>query len=196
MIDFRELVASRFSVLKEEDLAQIMPLISFKVLTAGELFIQEGDMSYQIAIVLEGLLRNFHFTEDGEEKTVLFTWEAEVVAGYKCIFLNEPATENIEALEPTTLVVFDYHAFKALTHENTRFVQAHLQILEKAFVEAILRIDDFTLNSPEERYLRLLTERPFLLQRVPQKHLASFLGITQVSLSRIRKRITQKKKLG
>jgi CRP-like cAMP-binding protein len=194
MIDFRELVASRFSVLKEEDLAQIMPLITFKVLKAGELFIQEGDMSYQIAIVLEGLLRNFHYTEDGEEKTVLFTWEAEVVAGYKCIFINEPATENIEALEPTTLVVFDYQAFKALTHENTRFVQAHLQILEKAFVEAILRIDDFTLNSPEERYLRLLTERPFLLQRVQQKHLASFLGITQVSLSRIRKRITQKKK--
>jgi hypothetical protein len=68
MIDFRELVASRFSVLKEEDLAQIMPLITFKVLKAGELFIQQGDMSYQIAIVLEGLLRNFHYTEDRGRK--------------------------------------------------------------------------------------------------------------------------------
>ncbi|MBX7182686.1 MAG: Crp/Fnr family transcriptional regulator [Bacteroidia bacterium] len=193
MVDFQNFVSTRFSFLTEQDLQQVAEILELKQLKAGEVFIREGDLTYKLALVLEGLLRNFHFTENGDEKTVLFSWEGEIVGGYNCIFHNQPAKENVEALEPTTMVVINYHDFTKLTQKNPRLLQAHLTFLEQAFVEAIKRIDDFTLNSPEERYIRLLKEKPFLLQRVPQKHLASFLGITHISLSRIRKRISTKK---
>lgn len=193
MVDIRQLILSKFPYITDDDIAQTLAVSSLRQLQPGETLIKEGELCYTSVMVIEGLLRNFHTTENGEEKTVLFIWEGESIAPYASVFLNKPATESTQAIEPTTVLSIDYREYNKLSSSNPRINQSHRHMLENALVQAIDRIDDFTLRSPEKRYLRMLKEQPELVQRVPQKYLASYLGITPISLSRIRNRILKRR---
>ena len=81
--------------------------------------------------------------------------------------------------------------FKRLAKQNIHFMSLHNEGLEDSMLDAIERIRFFIMMTPEERYAQLLRKSPHLIQRVPQKYLASYLGVTTVSLSRIRKRISE-----
>ena len=192
MENFQQLIAQRFSFLTQEDFEWLISVSSIKMIEANEILIREGELSFQGYFVLEGMLRNYHINHHGDEKTVLFTWEGQTIVAYSSTFLNEPATEFTEALEPTTVLNLDFRDLRRKAEENPRVNKAYIQMLEEALIACIHRVDDFTQNSPEERYLALLKKQPLLLQRVPQKHLASYLGITHISLSRIRARVAKK----
>ena len=86
----------------------------------------------------------------------------------------------------------DFKEFKKRIDTDLLLMRVYTQVIETSLVAAIERIEDFTKKSPEERYKRLLDSHGFLIERAPLKYLASYLGITAVSLSRIRKRLTQR----
>ncbi|MBS1617248.1 MAG: Crp/Fnr family transcriptional regulator, partial [Bacteroidetes bacterium] len=100
--------------------------------------------------------------------------------------------ETSEAIEPTILFTGDFKAFKEKAEQDLDLMRFYNLVLEETLVNAIRRIEEFTQRSPEERYQRILLEQPGLIDRAPLKYLASYLGITPVSLSRIRKRISGK----
>ena len=89
------------------------------------------------------------------------------------------------------LFVVDVQEFKSKTQTDPAYSQIYINMIETILVSAIERIEDFTKKSPEQRYQRLLEIHGFLIERVPLKYIASYLGITPVSLSRIRKRVTK-----
>lgn len=192
MKDPLQLIHEKFPFIKEEDMAAVLSLCHTKELKAGEIFIHAGRVSYHAAMVMNGLLRNFHTVANGEEKTVLFVDAGQMIASYATLLQNMPAKETIVALEDSLLLVCDMKAFMQLTNFNERLLQLYIRAVEQMLIAAITRIDEFTLLSPEQRYQKLFRESPALIQRVPQKHLASYLGITPISLSRMRNRMAKR----
>lgn len=192
-MDHYQLLQQRFSYLKAEDLVLLGSLFQLRTLEAGEFFIKAGKVNYAGALVIKGLLRNYHLLPNQVERTVLFTNEGKTVGSYSSIIANMPSVENVAALETTVIAWADTRELKRAIQSNNNLMRAYLETVEQMLLQAISRIDQFVLLSPEQRYTQFVNDNPTLEQRIPQKHLASYLGITPISLSRMRKRMVQRK---
>lgn len=193
MMDPLEVIKSRFPLLGNAELAQLAPLISMKQLAAGETLIRAGSVDYRGVLVLSGLLRNYHPLGIGKERTVLFIAAGGSVAAYASVLENRPAVEQTQALEDTVVLLIDMRQLRKLMEDNQVLQRVYTQVIEQLLLDAIKRIDRFVMLSPEQRYLQFIHENPELEQRIPQKYLASYLGITPISLSRMRNRMVRRK---
>jgi CRP-like cAMP-binding protein len=192
-MDHLDLIRAQFPNLTDADIGEVLPLLIVRELAAGEVFIRAGQVNYTSAFVVKGLLRNYHLLDNGTERTVLFTAEGGTIAAYASFFRNMPSVEYIAALEPTFLLTVDMRALRKIMDNNLGLTQAYTQTLERMLLDAIDRIDRFVLLSPEQRYTQFRHHHLELEQRIPQKHLASYLGITAISLSRMRNRMVKRK---
>lgn len=180
---------ARFPYLNTTDVAEVMQHARTRELVADEVLFKAGKTEMRGAVVLSGLLRNYHTLANGTERTVLFTPEGQGVAPYATLFFGLPGRESTVAVEKTVIIEFDMRGLRKAIEENPRLTRAYAQLLELMLTEAISRIDSFVLQSPEERYTKFGTDYPHLANRIPLKYLASYLGITPVSLSRLRARV-------
>jgi CRP-like cAMP-binding protein len=174
-----------------------LPLLQFatsKVIAASEIYIPEGKIFKKIFYIKKGLLRIFFITESGEEKTFFFRWEGHIAAIPECIFDNQPTRQTWQALEDCELMEIDFEIVEKLSENNISFIKTRMGLAEKMFLEALKRVESFVLDKPEERYQKLIIQNPEIIKRVADKHIASFIGVTPVSLSRIRKRLASQKK--
>jgi CRP-like cAMP-binding protein len=174
-----------------------LPLLQFatsKVIAASEIYIPEGKIFKKIFYIKKGLLRIFFVTESGEEKTFFFRWEGQIAAIPECIFDNQPTRQTWQALEDCELMEIDFDIVEKLSENNISLIKIRLGFAEKMFLEALKRVESFVLDKPEERYQKLIIQNPEIVKRVADKHIASFIGVTPVSLSRIRKRLASQKK--
>jgi len=174
-----------------------LPLLQFatsKVIAASEIYIPEGKIFKKIFYIKKGLLRIFFVTESGEEKTFFFRWEGQIAAIPECIFDNQPTRQTWQALEDCELMEIDFDIVEKLSENNISLIKIRLGFAEKMFLEALKRVESFVLDKPEERYQKLIIKNPEIIKRVADKHIASFIGVTPVSLSRIRKRLASQKK--
>ena len=101
---------------------------------------------------------------------------------------GENSNEYLHAVENCKVIAINTEKLQELSNDNIRILRLSHEGLKEAFLEAINRIEFFTTLTPEARYETLLKQSPELIQRVPQKYLASYIGVTTVSLSRIRNR--------
>jgi CRP-like cAMP-binding protein len=184
-------VQSKFPYISEDKLMEVVSQGEIVMLNEGDIFISEGDRTHKIAMVLQGMMRNFIMNDNGEEITVVFATEMQAISAYSTIFLDRPASETSVAVEPTVLLVVEFKEFKKKTESDPLYMRFYAEIMETLLVAAIERIEDFTKKNPEQRYLRLIETHGHLIERVPLKYLASYLGVTSPSLSRIRKRLSQ-----
>lgn len=176
----------QFPFLTTADLNQIEAIGIQKEYEIGAEFIRSGTTQRKLGIVLQGLTRAYAINNKGEEISMKFRKEGEAVACHDSIFYNKPSRQVIEFLERTTIVVFDYKAIEDLAAINPRVEQLKNYFFEQFVIRLQERLETFLLFSAQERYQWLIDNDPVLLQRVQQKHLASYLGITPVSLSRLR----------
>lgn len=183
---------SRFPFLQTTDIEALHQIAVEKHYKTGEAFVQFGATRKKLGIVKEGLLRCYCTKSSGEEVSIHFTKEGEIASTHELIFYNSPSLQIVECLEPSTILVFDYRDIEKLAEENPRIEQLKNQFIQDYLVKVLRRLETFLICTPEERYEWLLLEEPSLLQRVQQKYLASFLGITPVSLSRLRARLSKK----
>jgi CRP-like cAMP-binding protein len=127
-----------------------------------------------------------------EEKTVRFAKEKDFTTCSKSFLNNEPSTEYLQAIEDTKVIIFETAKLKKYTLENIRLMRFWNDALSKTLNDAVERVEFFVSLTPQERYEELLRKAPDLIHRVPQKYLASYIGVTTVSLSRIRSRLVNK----
>ncbi|BAB75709.1 Crp/Fnr family transcriptional regulator [Anabaena sp. FACHB-709] len=156
-------------------------------LTAGEFFIQAGDIPRQIGFVISGILRLYYVNASGTEFTKSFCPEDHFVAAYSALILKQPAQFYIEALEDSLLLVADYDKFTQLCAEHSCWQIIKHKFLEALYLKKEKREAELLLDDATTRYQKFLAEYPHLDHRVKQYHIASYLGISPVSLSRIRK---------
>lgn len=175
-----------------EDLRLLYGIVSLKKIKAGEVIINEGDMFHYAVFVKKGLLRNYIITSDGEDRTLYFASEGMQTTCPETVFLNKPSIETVEALEDSFLIYLDTIKFNKLSKKRPTLLRLKINNMEKGVMHSVERVRFFTVLSPEERFVHFRNKNPDLIQRIPQKYLASFLGVTTVSLSRIKSRITKK----
>jgi len=183
---------NRFPFLNAADIAEIEQFAVKRTYQAGEEFIKLGATRKKIGIIETGLIRGYSIKSSGEEVSIIFAKEGEIASTHELIFYNQPSRQIVEFLEETTMLVFDYRDIERLAIDNPRVEQMRNQFIQDFLVKVLHRLETFLIYTPEERYLWLIEEEPSLMQRVQQKHLASFLGITPVSLSRLRSRMSKK----
>ncbi|MCL2416409.1 MAG: Crp/Fnr family transcriptional regulator [Bacteroidales bacterium] len=149
------------------------------------ILLQEGEISQRVFFVKQGALRLWA-NNNGEDVTFRFCFENEAVSSF---FGNEPSIFTIEALESSTLIVIEIEDFKKLLEITPEYKDMFIELLTKRLNDyANLFLSRIT-KSPEQRYIDIMKNNPEILLRVPQHYIATYLGITPVSLSRIRNRV-------
>ncbi|MFB6340933.1 Crp/Fnr family transcriptional regulator [Saccharicrinis sp. FJH62] len=179
---------SRISPLSKEEAEAIAESMQTKRFSKGEFLIKEGQFSSKTYFILEGCVREYILTE-GEEKTTNFFTEEQWAISLNSFTPQNAATHNWICVEDTLVVEGDEQQGQALFKRFPRFETISRTIMEAAFAEQREALASYYTDSPEQRYLKLLRTRPELFQRIPQYHLASYIGVKPESLSRIRKRI-------
>lgn len=179
---------SKISPLSQEESEGIAQSMRTKSYKKGDFILKEGQISINTYFVLQGCIREYILI-DGEEKTTNFFTEEQWAISLNGFTPQNPAKHNWVCAEDTTVVVGDEQQAQDLFKRFPRFETISRAIMEAAFAEQKESLASYYTDSPEQRYLKLIRSRPGLVQRVPQYHLASYIGVKPESLSRIRKRI-------
>jgi CRP-like cAMP-binding protein len=157
-------------------------------LAVGEVFLREGQVCEYVAFVHEGLIRGY-YNHDGTERVVGFVTTGGYMSEYESFLTQSPATFAVDALEPTTLVLYHREDMQRLYRLRPETNIWGRMIAEQLYISLSRRVWSFQSQSPEARYQELIAERPDLLQRVPLYMIASCIGVTPEALSRIRRRM-------
>lgn len=183
-----------FKNLELKDFTAIFQLVKIRKLKANEVFIHEGDSYKKISYIKKGLIRAYCFKENGDEITTLVRWEDQFISSHDAILLQQPSRFFYQAIENTILLEVDSEIVQNFISKNPKLEEGRKHFLMEMLSESIKRVESFILYSPEERYLNFIKDKPNIAQRLPSKYIATLLGITPVSLSRIRGRIASNKK--
>jgi CRP-like cAMP-binding protein len=183
---------SKYMTPSEEEKKAIIDLDIFRNYKKGTVLLKEGQLSADGYFVIKGCIRCYYIIE-GEEKTTAFYTESESFAPL-CSINKKPSEHYVSCVEDSILTVANPEMEKIIFEKFPRFETVCRLLSEELLAKNQTSFDDFKISSPEQRYLSLLKTRPDLLQRVPQYMMASYLGITPQSLSRIRNRLVKKTK--
>ncbi len=149
--------------------------------------LQEGQISKTMFFIEKGCLRTW-VNNEGKEITTQFFFEGDSVSSVESFRTNQPSLYSIESLEPCILQTISQNDFQNII-ENTPELKTQLEDhLFKRFFQSQQLLYSFLKNNPKQRYEELIEQHPHIIQRIPQHYIASYLGITSVSLSRIRNR--------
>ena len=175
----------------DEEIQNIQHLFIEKNLKKGEFWVKEGEFNSDILFVNKGMLRSY-FVKQEIEKTFDLVIENQIVTASESYTTGLPSTDYIQAVEDTYLSVITKDNLDVLYSVSSKWERVGRIIFEAYAVEQEIRIRSFISETAQERYERLATEQPELMQRTPQIYLANFLGITPQSLSRLRRKIVNK----
>lgn len=184
---------NKVSPISDNDWELLEPHVTEIVLKKGDCLVKEGERAKTVGIILEGQMRHY-YTRDGQEKTTYFYFENAFVSAYISCITEYPSLLTIEALADSRLLVFPYAKLKELYARSIRWERFGRHIAEWAMMGLEDRMVGLLTQSPEERYHTLInSNKTKITERIPQHLIANYLGITPVSLSRIRNRATKKK---
>jgi len=144
-----------------------------------------GHTCKTIYFINKGIARIYYF-KDGIDITENFYFENSIIARVESLFTGKPSRKAIQILEDAEIVGINANQLFKLYDSFPQTERLFRKIFEAAYVETVHRIEGIQFHTAEERYKALLQEAPDILKRIPLKYVASYLGITQVSLSRIR----------
>jgi CRP-like cAMP-binding protein len=179
-----------FYYIPDTDWELLVPHLKERYLKKHQLFAAEGKKSHSIAFVLNGHLRQY-YTKDGDERTTYFYFSNNLMCSYFSCISQQPSLITIEALSDVRILSFPYIILEGLYSHSHAWNTCGRRIAEYLAAGLEERMVSLLLQSPEERYRSLLlSSKKRILEQIPQQYIASYLGITPVSLSRIRNRIT------
>ena len=144
-----------------------------------------GHTCKTIYFIKKGVARIYYF-KDGIDITESFFFENSLIARVESLFTGKPSRKAIQVLEDAEIIAINANGLFKLYDTFPEIERLFRKIFEAAYVDTVNRIEGIQFHSAEERYKALLDEDPNVIQRIPLKYVASYLGITQVSISRIR----------
>ena len=177
--------------LSEDEIAFMQELIPIREVRKNTLLLEEGSVSKEFYFILTGGVRLFYLN-DVIEKTAFFYFEDQFVSSYESFTKQIPAKHNLQIFEDSTLAVISTEAAFKLVQTFPKFELLARIMMEEELIIYQEIISSFITMNAEQRYLSLLDANPLILQRIPQHQLATYLGVSAETLSRIRKRITTK----
>lgn len=177
--------------LSSEEEIFICRYLSPKKLRRKQYLLQEGDVCRHMAFVEKGLLKSYSIDEKGTESIIQFALEGWTISDLYSFLTGEPATYAIEAIEDVELVLISKNAHEELLKKMPKYETYFRSQITNAYIALQKRLSS-TMGLPlEERYKMFLTNYPQIAQRVPQHMIASYLGLTPETLSRVRRKINE-----
>ncbi|QTN39843.1 Crp/Fnr family transcriptional regulator [Cryomorphaceae bacterium] len=180
-----------FTTVSLNDLTEIVKASKIRKYEAGTLLLHQGEKETDVRILMSGLVRLYTMQSDGEEKTLAYMERGDHVASVQTVLRGEAGLFYAEVMEPIQCLQFDSKVMDELEKRNPRLQQFKVRGMERALDKMIDLVQFHILYKPEERFKVFAERHPKLLDRVSQKNLASMLGMTPVSLSRIKNRLKE-----
>lgn len=163
--------------------------ITVRKLKKKELMLREGEICDRVSFIHKGYVR-LYYNVDGAENTIQFFFENSWYTDFDSFLVGTKTLENVQALAPLEVLELKKKDLYYLYDTFPVFERIGRMMAENAFL-SVSRLNKMRANQrPEERYLTLLKQRPEVVEKIPQKYVASYLGVKPESLSRIRKRIS------
>jgi CRP-like cAMP-binding protein len=190
-LDHLRKALSAYGVDSEPEFGKVTKYCRHVVFGQGEYLHEPGQVASDVFFLCNGMVRFFYLTEDGKEHNKSFAVENQFAGAAQNI--NHPVSARyfIQAMEPVTALAISLKGLEALYTGSLAWANLGRLYMESLVVKKVNRESEFLLDSAEQRYLRLLAEQPRLAERLPLYHIASYLGITDVALSRIRRRLQE-----
>ncbi len=181
---------SQYTTLSKEDIKIIEDNALIKSYTKGTVLLKQGSHAKESYLVLMGCVRSYYLV-DGEEINTAFYLENDPFVPISYI-KNQPSEYYIECLEDCVLSIGRIERTEKFLNTYPRFIPLYRKISDDFSTNQLVLANRYRNLTPEEHYLEIRNLKPNLLERIPQYHLASFLGIKPQSLSRIRKRLAKR----
>jgi CRP-like cAMP-binding protein len=178
-----------FAPIPEEEWRHLLPMLSLEAFPESEYLVRAEELSTHFYFLVYGLVRLYYLTEDGKEFNKNFAVGGALVGSFQGLVLHQPSGYFIQALERTEAIALPIAAMVAGYDRHPCWERIGRRCAEQLALQKEAREKEFLLDSLEVRYTRLLREFPGLLERIPHYHIASYLGVTNVALSRMRKKI-------
>lgn len=172
---------------EEEEL--IKTYLSVKKIRKKQYLLQAGDPCKIMAFVSKGALRSYTVDDNGVEHIVQFAVEDWFISDSYSFYTGEDATYNIEAIEDSELIIISKSAHNELLQRSPKYTSFMMDKITAAYIALQKRLNSINNVNIEDRYQNFLKQYPDIAQRVPQHMIASYLGLTPETLSRIRRRL-------
>ncbi len=181
------------ALLTKEEQEFILPFLTPKKLRKKQYLLQDGDVCKSICFVEKGALKAYVVDDTGQERITAFALEGWTMGDLYSFIKEEPATLNIDALEDCELVLISKAAHNELLKKMPKYETYFRILMTDAYMALQKRTTNMVSLPLEERYKALTDLYPNLVQRVPQHMIASYMGLSKETLSRVRGRISNKK---
>ena len=181
--------ARQWAPLSDAQVAALADAFETRDVDAREPVALPGSDRHHVLFVAQGLLRFYYPTPDGRESNKAFVSEGEFAGALAAAGLGVPILYGIEALEPTRLLAATVERWSALLDTDPAFERVGRKLAERILIRKEQKARSLMVEDARARYLAFVEARPDLVQRVPLYHIASYLGVTDVHLSRVRREL-------
>lgn len=174
----------------KEELDTIIPKFKKVTFSKNDYLLSEGKTENHYWFIESGFVRSYVVDTEGNDITTNFYAVGDIVIDWTSFFLRNPTRENIQALTYCLCWALDFETFQQLFHSIQSFREQGRTTLVNSYFSLKKQSVSMIADQAKERYIRLLKEKPHIIQNISLKHIATYLGITDTSLSRIRKEIS------
>ena len=180
---------SKYAEIPEDQFQQLISDARFMHITKGDYFLKIDEIPDKMAFILSGIFRVFYVTASGKEKTLVFRDEGHFLSGYSPYLTNERSWYAIQAIEDSDLAYNTLESYQRFLANHPCWNNVVVKYVQTLFIEKEQREREFLSEDATQRYINLIRNEPKFESRIPQHYIASYLGITPVALSRIRKKL-------
>jgi len=177
------------SGITQDELAIILPKYDRVTFEKNDYLLKEGQIEKKYWFIETGFVRSYVIDTEGSDITFNLYASTDVVIDYPSIFFFAPTRENIQALTDCVCWEISFESFQELFNDVLNYREQQRGLLVGSYFALKQHSISLIADQAKDRYLRLLKEKPHIIQNVSLKHIATFLGVTDTSLSRIRKEI-------
>lgn len=183
-------VAQHFDLAQETIRAAVQHVKLLEMRDAEQLW-RAGDQQDTMYFLVNGTLYGYFETVDGKVFCKEVYWEQDLIFGFRSLLSGVPFAYSVKSLEPSTLLAMPAKAYQQLLDSFADWQRFHNSVVAKYFMYKEIKEEFLLLKTPEQRVLHFYQEYPELVAKIPQTIIASYLGITPISLSRIKKRLSK-----
>lgn len=184
----KDILLSTFPFLSDEDVNALLEKGVYRKMQNKEIIIRRGQNIRQLFFTLSGMIRGYFINQKGEEKNIFLRPDHTFTGAPECLFHHQPTKYTFESILETELLIFEMKDLEPLMLQYPNISKVYMASLQETIQTLISRVESLIDLPPAKRYEKLLLRSPQFFQTAFNKHIANYLGITPVSLSRIIKR--------